>query len=300
MFVRTMTASAALLTLVACSSAPTIPGPGTLTSAELLAQSQPADWRPLDPARTLYLDVPGGRVVIELAPDFAPQHVANIIGLAQRHYFDGLAIVRVQDNYVVQWGDPTAKKDLGPVARNLPLEGTRTADGVPFAPLPDGDVYAPEVGWSDGFALGRDGRANTAWLLHCYGVVGVGRENPPDAGLGNELYAVSGHAPRHLDKNLAVVGRVVQGMQWLTALPRGTGAMGFYEKAEERTAIQAVTLAADVTPGARLELEVLRTDTATWAAWVASRRYRREAFFVEATGRVEVCNVAVPVRGKGK
>jgi peptidylprolyl isomerase len=157
--------------------------------------------------------------------------------------------------------------------------------GQAFTALPDGDVYAPQVGWSDGFPVGREPAAGTSWLAHCYGMVGVGRDNPPDPGTGAELYAVIGHAPRHLDRNLAVVGRVVQGMDLLAALPRGTKAMGFYDP-EKRVGIQSVRLAADLPAPERLPLEVLRTDTPTWQAYVASRRHRR----------VELCNVAIAVR----
>ena len=81
-----------------------------LTGAEVLAASTAADWRALDPANTLYLELPAGRVVIELAPQFAPHHVANVQALARGHYFDGLWIMRAQDNYVVQLADPDAEK----------------------------------------------------------------------------------------------------------------------------------------------------------------------------------------------
>jgi peptidylprolyl isomerase len=77
-----------------------------VTVADLLADSPAGDWRVPDPEDTLYMDLERGRVVIELASRAAPQHVANIRTLARMHYFDGLAIVRVQDNYVVQWADP--------------------------------------------------------------------------------------------------------------------------------------------------------------------------------------------------
>ena len=78
------------------------------TSAEVLASATASDWRRLDDARTLYLELPAGRVILELAPAFAPEHVENIQTLARERYFDGLAILRAQDNYVVQWGDPAA------------------------------------------------------------------------------------------------------------------------------------------------------------------------------------------------
>ena len=281
--------------VVGVGSAAALPEP-KLATAEVLAQSAPTDWRPVDPARLLVMELAGGRVLIELAPTFAPGHVGNVQTLVRAGYFDGLAIVRVQDNYVVQWGDADGKRDLGAIDRKLPDEYSVSAGSVPFTPLPDGDVYAPEVGWSDGFPVGRESARGAAWIAHCYGVVGVGRDMPPDNGSGAELYVVSGHAPRHLDRNLAMVGRVLQGMDVLTSLPRGTGPLGFYEQPAQRVPIGRVRLAVDLPQVERPLLEVLRTDTATFGAYVASRRFRREGFFVAPTGRVELCNVAVPVR----
>ena len=78
---------------------------------EILDASPKADWRTLDPDRTLYLQLPAGRVVIELAPAFAPEHVANIRTLAKEGYWDGLFVIRSQDNYVAQWGDPSDDTD---------------------------------------------------------------------------------------------------------------------------------------------------------------------------------------------
>src|SRR6476469_8946313 len=97
------------------------------TMAEILAKSKPSDWRTLEPENTIYLELPNGRVVIELAPDFAPQHVANVKALARERYFDGLAIIRAQDNYVVQWADPDSEKPeharkIQKAKRTLPAE----------------------------------------------------------------------------------------------------------------------------------------------------------------------------------
>lgn len=269
---------------------------------DVLAASKPGDWRPLDPENTLYLEIATGRVVIELAPAFAPNHVANVKALAREHYYDGLAILRVQDNYVVQWGDPNAERPalarkIQYAQRTLPAEFERPLDlKLPFARLPDGDVYAPEVGFTDGFPVARDRRNGKMWLVHRYGMVGSGRDNAPDSGGGTELFVVIGHAPRHLDRNDTVFGRVVQGMDLLSTLPRGSGAMGFYEKSEQRVPVKAVHVAADVPASERTELETLRTDTATFKQLIESRRTRREEWFATPTGRIEIGNVPVPVR----
>jgi peptidylprolyl isomerase len=194
--------------------------------SEVIAASNAEDWRPLDPENTLYLELASGRVIIELAPEFAPHHVANVKALAREHYYDGLAIVRVQDNYVVQWADPNADKPelarkVQHAQKTLPPEFDRPMDTqVPFTRLPDGDVYAPEVGFSGGFPAARDQRTGTMWLVHSYGMVGVGRDVAADSGGGTELYAVIGQAPRQLDRNVTLLGRVVQGMEFLAALPQ--------------------------------------------------------------------------------
>lgn len=267
-----------------------------LTMADVLAAAKPSDWRALDPEATLYLELASGRVVIELAPAFAPRHVANIRQLARGKYYDGLAIVRSQDNYVVQWGDPEGTRSVGAAAKTLPAEFSRPLAGLAFTKLPDGDVYAPEVGFVDGFPVARDPARGQAWLAHCYGMVGVGRDESPDSGGGTELYVVNGHAPRHLDLNVTVVGRVVQGMEKLASLPRGTGALGFYERPEERVPIRSMRVAADVPAAERTRLQVLRTDTPTFAALVESRRNRRDSWYVHPAGRVELCNVPLVVR----
>ena len=272
------------------------------TMAEVLASSKPADWRSLDPENTLYLELDSGRVVIELAPAFSPQHVANVKALAREHYYDGLAIVRAQDNYVVQLADPEAEKPefarkIQHAKRTLPSEFERRIDRkLPFTRLPDGDVYAAQVGFSAGFPVARDSRSGKTWLVHCYGMVGAGRDAPADSGGGTELYVVIGHAPRHLDRNVTLLGRVVQGMELLSSLPRGTGALGFYEKPEQRTPIKAIRIAADVPRAERAPLEILRTDTPTFQALIESRRNRREDWFHFQAGRIEICNVPIPVR----
>ncbi len=206
--------------------------------ADVLAASKTSDWRTLDPDNTLYLDLAnGGRVVIELAPAFTPLHAENIRTLARAHYWDGLAILRVQDNFVTQWGDPDGDKPdkahpLGNASKTIAPEFERAiAPDLAFAKLPDGDVYAPEAGFSNGMPAARDPKANKAWLAHCYGMVGAGRDTAPESGPGTELYVVIGQAPRQLDRNIAVVGRVVQGMESLAALPARHRRARFLRKA---------------------------------------------------------------------
>lgn len=267
------------------------------TMPELIKASSPADWRALNPESTLYLELEKGRVVIELAPDFAPQHAANIKTLIREGYFDGLAIVRSQENYVVQWADPDEKRELKTAKKNLEPEFTVPySSQLPFTRLPDADGYAPQVGHANGFAAGRDPKTGKAWLAHCYASVGVARGNESNSGSGTSLYVVTGHAPRQLDRNITVVGRVMQGMELLTTLPRGTGALGFYEKPEQRTPIVAMKVAADVPEAERSKLEIIRTESATFKAIVAAQRNRGGEWYKVPAGYIDLCNVPLPVR----
>lgn len=275
------------------------------TAQEILAASPASDWRGLNPDNTLLMELASGQVIIELAPRFAPAHVANIRALARGGYWDGLAILRVQDNFVTQWGDPdgedTAKARPLPAGANaqLPAEFAVAIDRIGreagFTKLPDVDGWAPRTGFAEGFPVAADPKTGKAWLAHCYGMVGAGRGDAVDSSNGTELYAVIGHAPRGLDLNITLVGRVLKGIELLSALPRGTAAMGFYDKPEQRTGIQRIRLLADVPAPERPNLQVLRTDSATWAQLLDARRYRG-GWFVHSAGRVDLCGTSVPTR----
>ncbi len=287
--------------VMAAPSAQTVPAPPAAhrppTAAEVLAASTAADWRALDPQNTLYLELAAGRVIIELMPQFAPNHVANVLALTRGRYFDGLAIVRSQDNYLVQWGDPEGtKKPVGSAHRTLPAEFERPLRGVSLTRLPDVDTYAPEVGFVDGFPVAADPATGRAWLVHCYGMVGAGRDTDVDSGGGTELYVVIGQAPRHLDRNVTLLGRVVSGMELLSVMPRGKGPLGRYEHPEQYVPLTSMRVAADVPPAQRSNLEVLRTDTPTFLAYLEARRNRHEQWFKVPAGRVDVCNIPLPVR----
>ena len=280
------------------------PAPGTVPAkrpgwSEVLAATTPADWRPLDPEDTLYVDLPAGRVIIELAPAFAPQHVRNIKALAKAGYYDGLAVIREQDNYVAQWGDPENQRPLPAGIGKTPPEFDLPLDThLRFTRLPDGDVYAPEVGFAAGFPLARSAALHRMWLAHCYAMVGVARDVDVDSGSGAGLYVVIGHAPRHLDRNVTLVGRVVRGMRFLSGLPRGSGELGMYTKDESPLPIKSIRLASDVPPAERLNLEIMRTDTPAFTALIESRRNPPDTFFVVPAGHIDLCNVPIIVRDR--
>jgi peptidylprolyl isomerase len=292
---------AAALVLPAALCAAAAPKAAYRSSADIIAAAPDSAWRTPAPDNLLYMLLGGGVVVIELAPDFAPAHVANIRALARGRFWDGTSIYRSQDNFVVQFGDadaddPSKAKPLGDAKAHLPAEFHRDAKGLAFERLVDADGWAPEVGFSGAFPVARDPKANRAWMTHCYGAVGAGRGNEADSSTGAELYVVIGQAPRQLDDNITLVGRVLQGMELLSAIGRGSGPMGFYEDPAERTPIRAIRLASEVPDDVRLALQVLRTDTQTFRDLIESRRNRVDDFYKRPAGHIDLCNVSIPTR----
>ena len=285
-----------LLLALAAVAAPAPAKP--LTPSEIVAKAPAAEWETVRPEDLLVIDYDGGgRTIIELAPAFAPVHVANIRALANGGYWTGSSVYRVQDNYVAQWG----VNEGGPavpaaVVKRPPAEYSRSIKGLAIRPLGYADPYAARVGHALGWPVAWNPKTGQANLTHCYGMVGVGRDMAPDTGMGGELYAVIGHAPRHLDRNIALVGRVVEGIENLSALPRGTEALGFYKTGTVARLIRTVRLASAMPATERPSFQVMKTGSASFGAYVRARANRQDQFFNVPAGGVDLCNAPVPVR----
>lgn len=266
------------------------------TTAVVMESLDSSDWRQPNAANLLYLQLPHGEVIMELAPSLAPQNVKNILMLAKQRYYDGLAIIRSHDNYVVQWGDPAADsehgKSIGLAAPTVEAEFFRDREGLAIRSIDSRDAYADNVGFVEGFPVGFD--AERVWPTHCYGMLGVARGMETNSGNGTSIYVVTGHAPRHLDRNITLVGRVLYGIEHLSALPRGRGSLGFYETVDQTTPVVSIRTGDDLDD--RTLLDVMRTDTSAFSAYVKSRTHRTEDWFADSSGKIEVCNLHPPVR----
>ena len=327
---RHLLALAAFVLLASPIPAQEFPSPN-----EIVAKAETREWVPIAPHDLLVMDLAPDRdgkprrIIIQLMPPpFSQGWVDNIRTLARAHWWDGTSVNRVQDNYVAQWGDGTETKPLpaglkamgeGEYAANVPdipsearaaieaaqqridadqvsVRGTRTlaAEGG----WHERDSYADWVdfykGWPVGTADLDDGVQ--AWPVHCYATVGVGRNLSPDTGTGAELYAVVGHAPRHLDRNIAVVGRVIEGIEHLSLLPRGKGDLGFYEDPARRVPIASIRLASDLPQSERPRFQYLNTESPAFARYADARANRRDPFFIVPAGGADICNIPVPVR----
>jgi cyclophilin family peptidyl-prolyl cis-trans isomerase len=276
------------------------PAKKPLTPNDVVASAPASAWRSIDPDDLLVMDLKNGdRVVVQLAPAFAPVHVANIKALAKSSYWDGATIYRVQDNYVAQWGlNESDKPWPDGVTAKPPAEYTRPLKGLSIKPLGYADPYAPGAGFAAGWPIAYSAKGGWANLAHCYGSVGVGRDLSPDTGTGGELYAAIGHSPRHLDRNIAVVGRVIEGIDKLSSLPRGTEALGFYKDKAQYVPITTIRLASQISTAERPTFEVLDTSSASFAEYLRIRANRKDDFYIRPAGGVDLCNVGVPVRRK--
>lgn len=312
-------------------AAPALAAEPALAPGEIVAAAPSADWVAIAASDLLVMDLAPDakgkprRVVIQLMPPpFSQGWIGNIRKLAAAHWWDGLSVNRVQDNYVVQWGDADAEdkakaKALREGLAVMPESGYTsppsselTASGLPllyqaqpgadspvlwkqrlaFRGIKSAEYATFHEGWPISGEMSPLG--SLVWPVHCYGMVGVGRNLSPDTGSGAELYTVIGHAPRHLDRNIALVGRVIEGIEHLSSLPRGTGALGFYETPEERTGISSVRIG-DAVAGLPA-YEYLSTESETFARYADARANRRDAFFIRPAGGADICNIPVPVR----
>ena len=321
---RLALAAAALLTLPVTALAQGAAEPPT--PAAVIAAAPAGAWKPIDPTDLLVMDLApdasgkARRVVIQLIPPpFSEGWTSNIRKLAQAHWWDGTSVYRVVDNWVAQWGDVDETKPLPEGLRVVPeaeyvasfdIEGAgkvAAAVRAVVARMSDafdrwriGDEALPRTGSYAGLESFVEGwpfaSADThAWPVHCYGSVGVARDIET-TGTGSELYVVIGHAPRQLDRNIAVVGRVIEGIEHLSTLPRGNGDAGVYDDAALRVPIVSVRLGSEVADFSQPTFEYLATDSDSFARYVRVRANRQDDFYKVPAGGVDVCNVQVPIR----
>jgi peptidylprolyl isomerase len=272
-----------------------------LTPSDVVAAAPASAWKTIPADDLMVMDLKdGGRVVIQLAPSFAPVHVANIKALARSNYWNGATIYRVQDNYVAQWGLNDSDKPWPSGVNPKPAEEyTRALKGLSIKPLGYPDPYAPGAGFTNGWPIAYSTKGGWANLAHCYATVGVGRDLAPDTGTGGELYAIIGQPTRHMDRNLAVVGRVIEGIERLSSLPRGTEALGFYKDKAQYVPIASIRLASQMPAAQRPSYEYMDTKSPSFGRYLYLRANRHDDFYTHPAGGVDLCNVQVPVRKKG-
>lgn len=159
----------------------------TLTLSIMNVAEAQNKWRARDLENYIYIDLKNnGRVVIELLPQIAPKHVERIKALTRRGFYDGIVFHRVIDGFMAQTGDPTG---TGTGGSNLP-----------------------------------DLKAEFSDEPHIRGAVSMARASNPDS--GNSQFFIVTADSRFLDGQYTVWGRVVQGMELVDQIKKGSGAGG--------------------------------------------------------------------------
>ncbi|MGN6147094.1 MAG: peptidylprolyl isomerase [Rhizomicrobium sp.] len=266
-------------------------------------------WRDVSPDNLALIETKYGTVAVELAPEFAPNHAARVRKLLHAHFYDGLTFYRVIDGFVAQGGadqdtSATADAPVNPEIRKkwpqMKAEfDTTLPKSAVFTPLGNPDLVAPEVGYVNGFATGRDPKDGKAWMIQCPGVFAFARDNAEDTAT-TEFYIVIGEAPRRLDRNLTAFGRVLSGMQYLQKLNRGNPDVGSGVIADvaQRDPILHMTLASDLPAKDRPHYQVMRTDSAAFAKLLEGKRRPAPEFYHRPEGfpNLDICGIPTPVR----
>jgi peptidylprolyl isomerase len=253
------------------------------------AKAEP-DWRPLDPANTLVVETTKGRIVVEMAPAFAPLAVERVRRLAREGVYDGLLFHRVIEGFVDQTGNPNNRDGGTSSYPDLPAEFSvrlpadvrpvivqMRSDGVEgfVGAMPFAGVGPAEQ------ALGSDHRLRV-WGAYCAGVAGMGRQAGIDTA-NSEIFFMRAPA-RRLDHDYAVWGRVVQGLDVVRAINVG-------EPPKDPDRMLKVRLAADLPVSARPRLEVPNEQGAVFRSRLARIRALKGAAF-------SVCDVPIVARAR--
>jgi peptidylprolyl isomerase len=267
-------------------------------------------WNTLDPENTVYLQMQEGTVVIELNPTFAPKTVKRFKELLEEQFYRGMSFYRVIDGFVAQGGDESdidgsqsVKTLKAEFEINWPLkpkDKEEAEDWVPMSwtPVQTDDMFAAYTGFIDGFPAARDEKkAGKAWLTHCPGSVAMARNDGPNTG-STDFYIVIGQAPRYLDRNLTIFGRVVWGMDVVQRIKRGpTLKNGIIEEDLERTWIKRMRLASSLEESKRLDVWLADTNSKGFKNMLNERRNRNNKFFHHKPPKIlDICQVPVPAR----
>ena len=258
-----------------------------------------AAWRDLDPENTLNITTKYGIFVIEMAPEFAPKHVGQIKKLARQGFYDYLSFHRVIDGFMNQTGDPrgdgtgdsglpdipaeftfrrSPKMSVTLVGRELTSEGE--VDTGFYKAFPVATKPAVQSG------LTKDGKVE-AWGLHCPGTASMARGGHDVNSANSQFFLMRAGYPS-LNRLYSIWGRTVWGNEGLTRIKVGTKGetRGFVPDKMEK-----VQVLADVPESDRINVQVMRTDSAVFKKHIES--------LTSSTGKYpKVCDIPIPSRLK--
>jgi len=254
-------------------------------------------WRQVDPDNLVFIELIEGEITIELNPLFAPETVRQFRKLVKDRFYDGLSFYRVIDGFVAQGGDGS---DLGKLSLVPLIDAEFQLDQpeeLEFTRVQKNDLFAPETGFVDGFAAARDVSENKVWLTHCPGVVAMARNDGADSSR-TDFYFVIGQAPRYLDRNMNIFGRVIHGMDVVQRIQRGpANENGIIQDETTSSRIRGMKLASEIPKNERLSAFVIDTNSKEFEKTLKNRRNRKQAFFHNKPPEaLDICQI--PMAGR--
>ncbi len=260
----------------------------TAASKPLKAPSA-ADWRTPDPANVLVIDTNKGRVVVELVPEVAPEHVKQMLKLAHDRAYDGRSFFRVIDRFMAQTGDVPGPGDGKDTVPTLKAEFTYRRDAAgAFVPVaaPQGTqigflLSLPVVSQHVSYSGMTADKKVSAWGTYCPGVVGMARDDNPDS--ATSQFFLMRYAYPSLDKRYTAFGRVISGLDVIRAIKVG-------EPVEApQDLMQTVRVLADIPETERPKVRIIDPGSPWFAAEAERVRQLKGADF-------SVCDIDLPVQ----
>ena len=285
-------AACAAAAAVAASAAPRPKAPVAPQAAPAASAAPgPSDWRTPDPNNVLVIDTNKGRIIVEMTPEVAPLHVAQVRALAHENFYDGLRFFRVIDKFMDQTGDPQNNGQGGSSKPNIPAEFTfRRGSDLPFVLAADQTVA--EIGFIRSLpvesqsmmlaAMTKDQKV-TAWALYCQGVMGMARDENPDS--GNSQFFLMRYPYPSLERKYTAWGRVISGQDVVRAIKTGEPV----EDPQDR--MERVRVLADLPEKDRPKVRVIDPQGPWFKAEIARVRAAKGADFT-------ACDVDIPVEVK--
>ena len=284
-------AAVAVTAFAAPKKAPILPSVSAPAKPAGPAAPGTADWRSPDPNDVLVIDTNKGRILVEMLPEVAPKHVAQVRALAHEGFYDGQRFFRVIDKFMDQTGDPQNNGQGGSSKPNLPAEFTfRRGADLPFVMAADQTVA--EVGFIKSLpvmsqsmmlaAMTKDQKV-TAWGLYCQGVMGMARDSTPDS--GNSQFFLMRYPYPSLDKNYTAWGRVISGLDVVRDIKVGEPV------ADPQDRMDHVRLLADIPEASRPKIRVIDPKGPWFRAEIVRVRAAKGADFT-------ACDIEIPAEVK--
>lgn len=241
-------------------------------------------WRTVDPANLLVIDTVHGRILVEMDPRVAPNHVERIRTLADRGFYDGVPFHRVIPGFMAQTGDPTGTGAGGSDLPDLKAEfAFRRGAEDGFVPVPNAGPglvglmgSMPVSSQPDAQMMFTVDKKTPAQGLFCPATVGMARSGPVDSA-NSQFYLMTGRNDR-LNGTYTPFGRVVHGMEAVRAVKAGEDALDGAVQGEPDRMVRVRTAAA-MPAGERPSVRVMDPASPTYQVSIETTRGARGGAF---------------------